>query len=56
MLNKNLDLNIEDYATVDFKAMADVVDLIGGIEIDVTDAEANMLNKYLGETAKAANK
>ena len=56
MLNKNLDLNIEDYATVDFKAMADVVDLIGGIEIDVTDAEADMLNKYLGETAKVAQK
>ena len=56
MLNKNLDLNIEDYATVDFKAMADVVDLIGGIEIDVTDAEADMLNEYIGETAKVAKK
>lgn len=56
MLNKNLDLNIEDYVTVDFKAMADVVDLMGGIEVDVTDAEANMLNKYIGETAKVAGK
>ena len=35
MLNKNLDLDIEDYATVDFKAMSDVVDLMGGIEITV---------------------
>ena len=25
MLNKNLDLDIEDYATVDFKAMSDVI-------------------------------
>lgn len=56
MLNKNLDLDIEDYATVDFKAMADVVDLMGGIEITVTDAEAKMMNKYIGETAKAAKK
>ncbi len=56
MLNKNLDLDIEDYATVDFKAMADVVDLMGGIEIEVTDAEADMLNDYVGETAKAAKK
>lgn len=56
MLNKNLDLDIEDYATVDFKAMADVVDLMGGIEITVTDAEAQMMNKYIGETAKAAKK
>lgn len=56
MLNRNLDLDIEDYATVDFKAMVDVVDLLGGIEIEVTDEEADMLNDYLGETAKAAGK
>lgn len=56
MLNKNLDLDIEDYATVDFKAMSDVVDLMGGIEITVTDAEAKMMNKYIKETAKAAGK
>ena len=56
MLNKNLDLDIEDYATVDFKAMVDVVDLMGGIEIEVTEEEADMLNDYLGETAEAAGK
>lgn len=56
MLNKNLDLDIQDYVTVDFKAMSDVVDLLDGIEINVTDAEANMLNKYLKETAKVAGK
>lgn len=52
MLNKNLDLDIENYVTVDFKAMSDVVDLLGGIEINVTDAEAEMLNHYVGETAR----
>ncbi len=56
MLNKNLDLDIQDYVTVDFKAMSDVVDLLGGIELNVTDAEAEMLNKYVDETAKAAGK
>lgn len=56
MLNKNLDLDIEDYVTVDFKAMSDVVDLLGGIEIEVTDAEADMLNKYVDETARVAGK
>lgn len=56
MLNRNLDLDIEDYATVDFKAMSDVVDLLGGVEINVTDAEAKMMNKYIKETAKAAGK
>lgn len=56
MLNKNLDLDIEDYVTVDFKAMADVVDLMGGVEINVTEPEANMINEYLGETASVAGK
>jgi len=56
MLNKNLDLAIEDYATVDFKAMADVVDLLGGVEINVTDAEAEALNHYIRETARVAKK
>ena len=56
MLNKNLDLAIEDYATVDFKAMSDAIDLLGGLEINVTDAEAKALNKYIRETARVAGK
>ncbi len=56
MLNKNFDLDIEDYVTVDFGAMADVVDLLGGIEIDVTSEEAKEMNNYIAETAKAVGK
>ena len=56
MLNQNFDLAIEDYVTVDFKAMADVVDLLDGIEIDVTDAEAAEMNLYLDETAQIVGK
>jgi len=56
MLNKNLDLAIQDYATVDFKAMSDAIDLLGGIEVNVTDEEAQALNKYIKETARVAGK
>lgn len=56
MLNKNFDLDIEDYVTVDFGAMADVVDLLGGIEVDVTKAEAAEMNQYIGETAESVGK
>ena len=35
MLNRNLDLDIEDYVVVDFKAVADAVDAVGGVEITV---------------------
>lgn len=56
MLNENFDLDIEDYVTVDFNAMADIVDLLGGIEVDVTDAEAAEVNNYIGETGEVTGK
>lgn len=56
MLNQNFDLDIQDYVTVDFKAMADAVDLFGGIEVEVTEAEAEELNNYVDETAMVTGK
>lgn len=56
MLNMNLDLDIRDYVTVDFGAIADAIDLLGGIEIDVTDEEAYYISEYLQETADSAGK
>ena len=56
MINKNLDLNIQDYATVDFAAIATAIDLLGGIEIDVKQEEIKPLNKFVKETARVAGK
>ena len=39
MLNMNLDLDIKKYVTVDFGAVVDLVDMVGGIEVDVTEKE-----------------
>lgn len=53
MLNKNLDLNITDYVSVDFSALVEAVDLLGGIEIDELDeSEAKWLNAYVDDTVK----
>lgn len=49
MLNRNLGLNIERYVTVDFAAMVDVIDALGGIEIDVTEEEIPYINGYAVE-------
>lgn len=54
MLNINLDLDIEDYATVDFKAMVDTIDLLGGIDIDIQEEEVQYMNEFLQETADVA--
>lgn len=48
-LNKNLDLNITDYVSVDFKALTKAIDALGGITIDVKSNELNNLNKNLTE-------
>ena len=52
MLNKNLDLDIQYYISVDFAAMTKTVDLLGGIDIDVDDTEIEHLNNYLVETSQ----
>ena len=52
MLNKNLDLDITDFATVDFSAVIEAVDLLGGIDLELTDEEVTWLNRYLVETSE----
>lgn len=49
MLNKNLDLDITDYVTVNFEALVDLVDLFGGVDITLTEGELEYLNGYLVE-------
>lgn len=53
MLNMNLDMNITDYVTVGWAAVADTVDALGGIEIDVDSEELKHLNNYQVETAES---
>ena len=49
MLNKNLDLDITGYVTVNFNAVVEAVDLIGGIDLDVTEEEIQWINGYQEE-------
>ena len=45
-LNQNFKLNIEDYVSVDFGMMEKVIDLLGGVEITLNQAEADLVNAY----------
>ena len=56
MLNTNLDLNITDYVTVDFNAVVECVDLLGGVEMTVTDEEAVLMHGYMDEISKLTKK
>ena len=48
-LNANLDLNIEEYVTVNFDAVVDAVDALGGIVMPVTSEEVKYINTYIDE-------
>lgn len=52
MLNTNLDMNIQDYVTVDFKAMVTAIDMLGGIEVPLSYQEMVHLNNYCVETSE----
>lgn len=56
MLNTNLDLNITDYATIGFGGVADMIDAVGGIEIDVQQDEIDHLNNYQSTMATELGK
>lgn len=52
-INRNLDLGITDFATVNFKALADAVDILGGITLTIeSEKELKNLNDYIGNMNK----
>ncbi len=46
-LNQNFDLNIRDYATVDFVSMADIIEAVGGLELELTEREVRNANIHI---------
>ncbi|MCR5748219.1 MAG: LCP family protein, partial [Lachnospiraceae bacterium] len=46
MLNMNLDMNVDDFVTVDFDALEDIINDLGGVEIDVQPEEIDYINDY----------
>ena len=56
MLNMNMDLQITDYVTVGFAGLVDTIDELGGVEIEVDDAEITHLNNYQIGTSEALDR
>lgn len=53
MLNTNLDFALTDYVTVNFKSLADAIDVLGGLDIEMTNAECVHANNYNREVSEA---
>lgn len=48
-INQNFDLDVEDYVTVNFKALVSLIDELGGITLDIKENELKTLNGYVRE-------
>lgn len=46
-LNQNFNLNIQEYVSVNFMSLSAVIDKLGGIEIEITEAERNEINRLI---------
>ncbi len=56
MLNVNLDLDIKEYVSFDFNAVAEAIDLLGGVEIEISTEEAVAMQGYQDEVAGMTDK
>ncbi|WP_101773089.1 LCP family protein [Peptostreptococcus faecalis] len=51
-IEENFELDIQNYAKVDFISFMDIVDTIGGIEVNILSGELQELNKFIYECYK----
>lgn len=55
-INTNLDLNITEYVIVDFDAVIDLVDSVGGIDLEIDSQEIKYINNYIKDVTKVTGK
>ncbi len=48
-LNTIFDMDISEYVTVNFYKLADIIDLVGGVEVTITENEVDYVNAGIGE-------
>lgn len=52
-LKRNLDISVDDYATFNWKAVADAINILGGIDLEITDKEFAYINSFITETVES---
>ena len=48
-INTNLDLNLKEYVAINFDVVIDVVNAVGGVEVELSSEEVKYINKYIKE-------
>lgn len=55
-INENFGLNIKDYVTVNFDNLAEIIDDLGGVSIDIKPYEVEEVNNYAKNVAEISGK
>ncbi len=55
-LNTNLDLDLKEFVTVNFGVVVDVIDAVGGIDMEITSEEVKYINNYIKEINNVTGK
>lgn len=50
---RNLDIHVDDYATFNWKAVADAINILGGIDLEITDSEFKYINSFITATVES---
>ena len=52
-INRNMDLNIHEYVRVNWSSVVNIVDSIGGIDVNIEKHTIKEMNKYIKDTNKS---
>ncbi len=54
-INRNFDLNVTDFITINFSGLTDVIDALGGITLTIEEDELEYVNKYAKDVSRINN-
>lgn len=55
-INSNFGLNISEYVTINFKGLINIINKLGGVELEITKAEMEYINQNVSESYKLTGK
>ena len=53
LLERMLDIKIDDYITFNWKSVVDAVNILGGVDVEISEAEFEYINSFITETVKS---
>ncbi len=52
-LEHNTDVKVDDYVSFNWKAVVDAINILGGVDVEISDAEFKYINAYITETVNS---